>query len=134
MDIVISGHQLDLTEELKDYAHDRAEKLGRYFVGLTRIRVMLEKEARGYRAEMVVSARKGVQLVCQADEPELHAALDLVTDKMERQLTRFKEKLHDHRGDPRHGELPIVPEEDEPSEESTPPGTPETDDEVGTGA
>ena len=134
MDIVISGHQLHLTEDLKDYAQDRAAKLGRYFQGLTRIRVMLSKEAKGYRAEMVVSARKGVQLVCQEDNPELHAALDLVTDKMERQLTRFKEKLHDHRSDPRHSELPAVSEENEPSEEQTPPEAPEAENETGTGA
>ena len=45
-------------------------------------------------AELIVSvAREHTRFVAHADGESLYAAIDLVVDKMERQLRRYKEKL-----------------------------------------
>lgn len=105
MEIIISGHHVDLTEELKAYATERAEKLLKYFDGIMKITVKLSSDSGMLNAEMIISARNHLVLVGEVQHRDLHAAIDLVTDKMERQLTRQKEKMKNHRDERHLGEV-----------------------------
>ena len=51
------------------------------------------RRTRTARAELLISVKKGSQIVCHEEGKDLYAAIDLALDKAETQLTRFKEKL-----------------------------------------
>ena len=75
--------------------------VGKFFDNIRKIELILDSEKdKRYSAEMIVSATRGQVLVCHTSDQSATAALDVVLDKMERQLTRFKEKLREkHNGD-----------------------------------
>ena len=91
MEIIISGRHVEMTPDLKDYAQERAEKLLKYFDGITKIVVTLGSDQGRHTAEMNISARRHLHLIGEVQRRDLREAIDLVTDKMERQLTRQKE-------------------------------------------
>lgn len=113
MDIEITGRHMDITDKIRSYAGDKAQRLERYFDRIQRMQIILDAESEErHKAEMVISVGNGATLVSHSNEPTLFAAIDLVLDKAERQLTKYKEKLKDHR--PKRNEMPIPePEEDD---------------------
>ena len=98
MNIEITGRHDNSSQEVKDYAREKARKVLKYFNNITKVQVILDSEKDNHTAEMIISVSRGTQLVGQATHAEIHAAIDLLIDKMERQLVRFKERLKDRRG------------------------------------
>jgi len=94
MRLSITARHAEFSEVMKEYAREKAERLERYFDHLRKLEVILDKDGESrYSAEMIASAVKGQVLVCHSSAETAMAAVDSVHDKMERQLTRFKEKL-----------------------------------------
>ncbi len=94
MNVKVTARHVDVTEVMKEYAHRKARRLARYFDHARKIEVILDVNGdKGFTAEMIASLVRGQVLACRAAEVTAMAALDAVVDKMERQLTRFKEKL-----------------------------------------
>jgi putative sigma-54 modulation protein len=99
MKVTVTARHMDLTDVMKEYAYDKGERLGKFFDNIRKIEIILDAEKdKRYRAEVVVSATKGQVLVCERTDVSATAALDGVLDKMERQLTKFKEKLRGKHG------------------------------------
>jgi putative sigma-54 modulation protein len=96
MKVRIAVKHMDITEEMKDYAEERAEKMERYFDRINSIHVVLDRDGVEYSAEMICTGARGKQLVCTERSKDVFAAMDLVTDKMERQLTKLKEMVRGH--------------------------------------
>jgi putative sigma-54 modulation protein len=59
--------------------------------------------------EFLVSAEHKHDFVAREVNSDILAAVDLVIDKLERQLSRYKEKLQDHRRRPSTGEVAGAP-------------------------
>lgn len=90
--INITGRSDKITHSQKEHAREKIQKLERYFSGITRIEAVLEREAERCRAELVISVKRGGRIVVHCDDKDLYAAIDLVLDKAETQLTRHKGK------------------------------------------
>lgn len=98
MKIEITGRHMQISEPVRSYANEKAGKLERYFDRIQRLQIILDSEAEDrHKVEMVISVGNGATLVSHSNDSSLFAAIDLVLDKAERQLTRHKEKLKDHR-------------------------------------
>lgn len=115
MDIIISGRHLSVTEAVKEYARKKAAKLERFFDRIRKIQVTLDVEGERQIAEMIISATRGSTLIAEVAATDMYAAIDLVVDKLERQLTRHKEKLYNKRNR-KKGPVPEVEEGIEPIE------------------
>jgi putative sigma-54 modulation protein len=96
MRVHIAGRHIDVTEEIKDYAEERAGKLGRFFDRITAVDVVLARDGKDYSAEMICHGAAGQKLMSKLSHEDVFAAMDLVTDKMERQITKLKEKVRGH--------------------------------------
>ena len=94
--LTVTGRN-DVSSREKEHAKEKVAKLERYFSGTTRIEIVLDKASEGARAELIIHVAKGAPIVVHHDDKELYAAIDLVIDKAETQLTRHKEKLQDRR-------------------------------------
>jgi putative sigma-54 modulation protein len=98
MDIDIQGHDLKVTEGLKNYITKKLEKLDRYLPNIVDVRVEIGREhtRRGEDmsvAQITVRHRRGAILRAQETIPgEPEAAVNLAVDKMYSQIQRFKGK------------------------------------------
>lgn len=98
MSITIHARHLSITDEMREYAERKAEGLTKYFDRIHGIEVILDVEGkRGFSAEMIVGAPRGIQLIGHASDTELHAAVDAVADRLERQLVKLKDRFRSKR-------------------------------------
>jgi putative sigma-54 modulation protein len=113
------GHLNGDTQQL---IRDKAEKLTHLFERLTMIEVTVDLKATFERKEVkmvefVVQAEHKHDLVAREHHPDLIAAVDLATEKLEGQLRRYKEKIQDHRRTPSTGRVAGAPAAEEPTDE-----------------
>ena len=96
MQINLTGHHVDITPALRNYVHEKFERLERHFTHVIEARVVLTVEKLRHQAEasMLLSGNK---LYAEAIEEDMYAAIDSLVDKLDRQVVKHKEKLKDHR-------------------------------------
>lgn len=92
MQINISGHHVEVTDALKDYVSEKLERLARYSDDITSIQAVLTVEKNRQRAEATIRV-KGADLFANAESEDMYAAIDLLSDKLDRQVTKHKEKM-----------------------------------------
>ncbi len=94
MKVTVTVRHARFPRDVREYARQKAENLEHYFDHLRKLEVILDRDGdSGFTAEMIASAVRGHVLVCHAVQPTASAAVDVAHEKMERQLTKFKEKL-----------------------------------------
>jgi putative sigma-54 modulation protein len=89
---------------MRNYVIDKMDRLQRHSDNVFGVHVILSVEKLRQKAEATIQV-SGTTLYADTTEPDMYAAIDLLTDKLDRQLIRHKEKLKAHR---RPGEM--VPE------------------------
>jgi len=94
MQMTISGHHLDITDPIRDYVTNKLSKLERHYEQITSTSVILTVEKLVQKAEATVHVA-GAELFANAEHEDMYAAIDALTDKLDRQLIKHKEK---HRG------------------------------------
>jgi putative sigma-54 modulation protein len=95
MNLTVTGHHIDVTTSMRNYVKEKLERLQRHSHNLFDIHVILSVEKLRQKAEATVQLA-GTRLYADTTEPDMYAAIDLLTDKLDRQLIRHKEKLKDH--------------------------------------
>ena len=95
--IIVTGRDGQVTSRNREHAEDKIKKLERYFDRINRIEAILSHSGDVAKAELVITVPRGQPIVCHSEAKELYAAIDLVVDKAEIQLTKFKERLKDHK-------------------------------------
>ncbi|MCW8398791.1 ribosome hibernation promoting factor [Legionella sp. PATHC038] len=95
MQINITGHHIDVTPALRAYTEEKFDKLERHFDHITSINVVLNVEKLRQIAEATVHVTKG-ELHASSESDDLYVAIDNLIDKLERQLSKHKEKILHH--------------------------------------
>lgn len=98
MNIIIQTTGIELTEELKNYAEKKFEKLSKYFDNILEIRIELERLHKGhrhkgkvYRAEANIHVPKPAQVLrVEKVENNILKALDKVADHAQEILKEYK--------------------------------------------
>ncbi|WP_313515185.1 ribosome hibernation-promoting factor, HPF/YfiA family [Pseudomonas sp.] len=91
MQVNISGHQLDVTDALRDYIEEKFSRLERHFDKITNVQVIMEVEKLKQKIEATLHIAGG-EVVANAEHDDMYAAIDLLVDKLDRQLIKHKEK------------------------------------------
>lgn len=99
MQINITGHRLDVTPSLRTFTEEKFERLERHFDKITTINVVFDVEKLRQIAEATILVAKG-EIHASAESEDMYAAIDLLVDKLNRQLMKHKEKIIDHRDHP----------------------------------
>lgn len=92
MQLNISGHHVEVTPALKDYVTSKLTRLERHYSDITNAQVTLSVEKLRQIAEASLHIR-GREIVANAESEDLYAAIDMLTDKIDRQIIKHKEKL-----------------------------------------
>ncbi|MGI9322982.1 MAG: ribosome hibernation-promoting factor, HPF/YfiA family [Pseudomonadales bacterium] len=96
MQLNVSGHHVEVTDSLRNYVATKLERLERHSDRITDIKVILSVEKQRQKAESTVHI-SGADIFANAEHEDLYAAIDLLTDKLDRQLIKKKEKRQDHK-------------------------------------
>ena len=112
MEIKVSARHGHLNEATQQYIRDKVEKLLHFFQRLTMIEVVVDlKEEDNVLVELLVSAVHKHDFVASERNKDMLAAIDVVLNKLERQVRKYKEKLQDHRRTPSTGQVAAAPED-----------------------
>ncbi len=113
MIIVVRGRNVSITDRVQEYVEKKVGKLERYLPIIDEARMELsQEETRSAQHRMIAQLTvrsRGKVLRAEERDQDLFAAIDLVYEKMQRQISRFKDRLYS-RG-PRGSETVRVPEE-----------------------
>jgi len=97
--ILLTGRHVELNDEIRNYVEEKANKLPRFYDRIHEIEFVLGHESEQFTAEMIVRADRKHTFVASESGPDTMAVVDLIVDKMERQLRRHKEKNRNHKHD-----------------------------------
>ncbi len=98
MKLVIQGKNIEITEAIREYVNQKIEKAVNHFQNMTTEVDVHLSVARNPRinskqiAEVTIYAN-GTVIRAQEGSEDLYASIDLVADKIQRQLRKYKEKL-----------------------------------------
>ena len=96
MELNIRGDKIAVTKSIKDYITEKMERLNKYFEGAKNIKasVIIRVKNNEQIIEVTVPTSK-FTLRAEEKHDDLYAAIDLVMDKLERQIRKNKTKLND---------------------------------------
>ncbi len=92
MAIVVRGKNIDITPALKDYVEKRIGKITKYFDHLGEITAILTVEKGRHIVEVTVPVN-GMLLRGEEATNDMYTSIDLVIDKLERQIEKYKTKI-----------------------------------------
>jgi putative sigma-54 modulation protein len=88
----ITFKNIESSDALKEYALKRLSKLDKYIDRTAEAHVVFSVEKRRHKAEITLTA-DGTVINAEEITDDLYAAIDMVMDKLERQLKKYKGKL-----------------------------------------
>ncbi|MFY4729983.1 ribosome hibernation-promoting factor, HPF/YfiA family [Nitrospira sp. BLG_2] len=98
MQILVTGRHMEVTDEVREFVLAKAGKLSKYYDRIHEIEVILDHESEEFTTEMIVRADHKHTFVASGSGPEIIPLIDAITEKLERQLKKLKEKRRNHKG------------------------------------
>ncbi len=96
MNITITGRRFEVSDSLRDYVEKKVKKLEKYFNQLIDSHVVMYIDKLDHVAEITVNG-DGVQFHGMEKAGDMYSSIDLLMDKMEKQVNRYKEKHSGHK-------------------------------------
>ena len=121
MEVTIRGRNIAVTDRLNEYVTRKAAKLDRYLPTIDEAHMELSTEktraAQDRKVAQLTVRNRGAILRAEERDQDIFAAIDAVIDKMQRQITRYKERVY-QRGERAAGTKPVVALAEEETAES----------------
>jgi len=97
MRVTVTGRHMTVTPALRTYCEEKTSKLTRYYDRIRAVEVILDGKDGLHTAEIIVHTERADPFVAREQHADVYAAMDLLLDKIERQLTRHKEKIRNRK-------------------------------------
>ncbi len=95
MQINLTGHHIDITQSLRSFVTGKMEKLERHFDHINNVHVVLSVEKLRQIAEAKLNVNGG-EIFANSESEDMYAAIDVLIDKLDRQIIKHKEKMSRH--------------------------------------
>ena len=93
MNLNVSGHHLDVTPAIRTYVSGKLDRVTRHFDHVIDAHVILSVDKLLQKAEVTLHVR-GKDIHAQCIDSDLYAAIDLLVDKLDRQVIKYKDKAN----------------------------------------
>jgi putative sigma-54 modulation protein len=119
MRLQVKGKNVEVTDAIRSYAERKLGKLARQLADPTRVELELAVErnpsiADNHVAEATIWT-KGPTLRAREASADMKASIDLLVEKLERQVTRYRQKRrHEHERHSNNSQPNVVPFEEAP--------------------
>ena len=95
MQLSVTGHHVEVTASMRSYVEKKLERITRHFDHVIDVHCVLTVEKLDQKAEATIHVR-GNAIHADATDPNMYAAIDALTDKLDRCVKKHKEKRADH--------------------------------------
>jgi putative sigma-54 modulation protein len=98
MQIVITGKNFKLKDSLREYVEEKLGRLGKYFdeqeleIDVNMVRTHAKAKEERCNVDVTVWVN-GISIRGESQETEFHASIDMVVDKIEKQLKKYKDRI-----------------------------------------
>lgn len=96
MNIQTTARHFDLTPAIRRHAEGKLTRVLDSIPRISNAHIILDVEKNQYRAEVVVHVLHHT-VEAEAEAGDLYAAMDLVMDKLSRQVEKLRERMTDHK-------------------------------------
>ncbi len=97
MQVTVIGRHIELTEALKQYATDKFGRLDKYLPDTVPVVITLSVVKKVHHSAEAVIKSNGLLIQASEETGEMYSAIDLLIEKIERRVKRYKEKLVDRK-------------------------------------
>ena len=95
MRIIISGKQMELTDPIKVAIEEKLGRLDYYLHPETEVKVTVSAKKARQKVEVTIIPISGPIIRAEDSEESLYAAIDIVYDKLNKQLRKYKKRVQD---------------------------------------
>jgi len=99
MNLHLSGHHLEVTPAIRDYITGKMNRITRHFDHVIDVSVILSVEKLKQKIEANVHL-SGKDIFVECHDLDMYAAIDMLVDRLDRQIIKHKEKSFERRGNP----------------------------------
>ena len=93
MRVTVTGKHVKLTDGIKGYTEDKLKKLGKYLDEDTEVKVTVSAGKNRQKVEVMIPNVNGHTIRVEEEQDNLYPAIDLVCDKLSRQIIKYKDKF-----------------------------------------
>jgi len=102
MRIVVNGRNIEITDAIKAYTKEKFSKVLEHYDQITLIEVTLEvtknpSVKQSHKAEVICKMNSG-KIVLEETSESMYASIDLLSDKLARQVSKHKDKVVSAKG------------------------------------
>jgi putative sigma-54 modulation protein len=97
MQVTVIGRHIEATDALKQYAQEKFSRLEKYLPKAVQAVITLSVVKKVHHIAEAVIKSNGVLIQASEETEEMYSAIDLLVEKIERRVKRYKEKLVDHK-------------------------------------
>ena len=99
MRLQVKGKNVEVTPSIREYAEAKLARLAKQLAEPTQVEVELSEERNPSIHESQVAEgtifTKGPTIRAREASPDIRASIDLLAEKLERQVKRYREKRHE---------------------------------------
>ncbi len=95
MQVSVTGHHVEVTDSMRSYVEKKMERILRHFDHVIDVHCTLTVEKMQQKAEARLKVR-GKDIHAFAVDENMYAAIDMLTDKLDRLVKKRKEQITDH--------------------------------------
>ena len=92
MNLNMTGHHLEITPSMRDYVSSKMTRINRHFDHVIDVSMILSVEKLRQKIEANVHL-SGKDIFVESEDSDMYAAIDLLVDKLDRQIIKHKEKV-----------------------------------------
>ncbi len=97
MKLSVTFRHMEPSEALKQQVEDKLSKIEKYFHDPVRANVTLSTESYRNKIDIILTLANGTVIKGGETADDMYTAVDLVMDKIDRQVRRYKDKITTHR-------------------------------------
>jgi putative sigma-54 modulation protein len=97
MQVTVIGRHLEATDALKQYATERFQRLEKYLPRNSQTNIMLSVVKKVHHIAEAMIKANGVLIQASEETEEMYSSIDLLYEKLERRVRKYKERLTDHK-------------------------------------
>lgn len=95
MNLQLTGHHLEVTPALREYIESKLARLKNHFDHVIDLKVTLSVEKLAQKVEATLHV-PGNDLHAECSNENMYSAIDMLADKLDRQVVKHKEKQGNH--------------------------------------
>lgn len=97
MQLSVTFRHMEPSEPIKQYVTDKLERIKKFFPDPIRAQIVMSLERYLHRADIIITLHNGLTIKSGELTDNMYSSIDLVMDKIERQIIKYKEKIYSHR-------------------------------------